>query len=325
MLLALTKDTSIIRLESRHLNVSFDGEEKTETVPLPLIERVVLTDVPRISGAVIQELLLRHIPVTFISAKGEFAGQIHYTPGGDAERKLRQIQFSEKKFISPACRVLEAKLYNQKRLLQRWSASHQTALPECQEISKLYKSLKYQTTLETLKGIEGLAARCYFKALQKCVPAWCGFCGRNRRPPADPVNALLSYSYAVMTGEMENLIRLHGLDPGIGFLHCSQYNTSTLALDLLEPFRPGYCDMLALDLLNHRRLKEEHFQFMPDESCRLTQTGRKIFFAAWENKRQRNFKYNGKTTNWQEIWNNQVMQYLNYLNNSDLPSFFRMP
>lgn len=326
MLLALTKDDSVLRLESKHLTISFSGDEQLQTIPLPLIDRVVLTDTPRISGAVIQELLIRKIPVTFVSGKGEFLGQLHFTPGGECQRRRQQHQMSvsEKNNLQASCCLLEAKLYNQKRLLQRLSANRKLPCRECREISKLYKMLKFQTTVELLKGIEGLAARYYFGALKNFMPEWCGFSGRNRHPALDPVNALLSYSYAVMTGEFENLIRLHGLDPGIGFLHCDQYNTPTLAFDLMEPFRPVFCDLLVLDLLNHRRLREEHFDRSAD-FCRLTPAGRKIFFAAWENKRERKFKYAEKTVIWQDIWNNQVMQWINCLKTEELPTFFRMP
>ena len=324
MLLALTKESSVIRLESRHLNIAFTDDEQMQTIPLPLIDRVVLTDTPRISGAVIQELLSRKIPVTFISGRGEFLGQLHFTPGGECERRRLQYTVPEELKLLSACKLLEAKLYNQKRLLQRVSAHRKISCKESREISKLYKRLHFPTNAETLRGIEGLAAKYYFEAFKNFVPAWCCFSERSRHPALDPVNALLSYSYTVMTGEMENLIRLHALDPGAGFLHCDQYNSSTLAFDLMEPFRPGFCDFLVLDLLNHRRLSEKHFERSAG-SCRLTPAGRKIFFAAWENKRERKFKYAGNVVRWQDIWNDQVMQWINFLQNSELPSFFRIP
>lgn len=325
MLLALTDDSSVIHLESRHLNIALSESEPMQAVPLPLIKRVVITDTARVSGAVIQALLVRKIPVIFISRGGKYLGQLHYSPTGDCERKLRQQQFAEMPLLPAVCSLLESKLYNQKRVLQRAAAARKLLCVECQEIDKLYKKLKIQSSIDALRGIEGMAARSYFNALKRFFPEWCNFAGRNRQPASDPVNALLSYSYAVMTGEMENLIRLHALDPGVGFLHCNQYNRSTLTLDLIEPLRPCFCDILVLDLFSHKRLQEDNFDFMPDGSCRLTRAAKKIFFSAWEKKRQRKFRYSGVVTDWESIWNDQVMQWINYLKKTELPSFFRMP
>ena len=138
------------------------------------------------------------------------------------------------------------------------------------------------------------------------------------------MNALLSYSYAVMAGEFENLIRLHALDPSWGFLHCESYNTPALALDLMEPFRVGCCDMLVIGLLTHHCLRKEHF-FFTDREVRLSAEGRKIFFTAWESKRSRKFKFDGRVTDWQNIWDLQVRNWLNFLLTGELSSFFKLP
>lgn len=149
MLLALTKDSSVIRLESHHLNIFSTDDGENHTVPLSLVERVILTDIPRISGAVIQELLVRKIPVTFVSGKGEFLGQVHFSPAGECKRRKLQYKMSDEYNLLPVYKLLEAKLYNQKRLLQRLSASHHKEAPECLDISRQMKSLKRQNALAT--------------------------------------------------------------------------------------------------------------------------------------------------------------------------------
>lgn len=323
MLLAITHSNSIIRLESRHLTISNDGI-LNGIVPLNLLSRVLLPDIMSISGALIQALLQRHIPIILLSADGKYIGQMHYTPSGDNERKILQYKFALTGNILPAQQLLNAKLYNQKRVLQRLATSHKTVCTASRMLDKLQKQLHSKTSLEALRGIEGLAAKEYFHSLSGYIPNWCNFTGR-RRPATDPFNAVLSYSYAVMSGELENLVRLHLLEPGMGFLHQRSYNTPCLVLDLLEVFRACYCDMLVIGLFNHRQLRQEHFDYTSDNGqFRLNRTGKKIFFTAWERKRKSSLLLEGKRTSWQEIWNRQVLIWVNFLEHSNDIKFFRM-
>lgn len=323
MLLALTKQDNIIRLESRHLKISSKSGSETDIIPVNLLDRVILTEPSRISGAVMQQLLEAHIPVILIGKNGKYLGQMHYTPGGDCQRRRLQAMLPAEDLLQPAINLLDAKLYNQKRVLQRLAANRRQHCPACRTMERLRRKLPLQKNPDQLKGIEGLAAHCYFEALSSYFPEWCAFSKRCKRPAMDPANALLSYSYAIMTGEMENLIRLHALDPAFGFLHCKNYDTPALALDLLEPFRPGYCDMLVINLLTHHHIRREHFA-ATENGIRLTPDGRRIFFRAWEEKRARKFKNNGILTGWQNVWDLQVRNWLKFLTDGILPSFFRL-
>ena len=280
MLLALTKQETVLRLESRHLQVSSEQSEAVAgTIPVNLLDRVILTECARISGAVMQQFLEAHIPVILLDKRGKYLGEFHFAPLGDSQRRRAQALFVPEENLTPAKSLLDAKLYNQKRLLQRLAANRHQECPACYSIEHLRRKLFQQPDLDSLKGVEGLAGRIYFGILKSFLPEWCVFSGRNRHPAKDPFNALLSYSYAVMKGELENLIRLHALDPAFGFLHCQSYNTPALALDLMEPFRPGYCDVLAVSLLTHHHLRCEHF-IAADGAVRLSGPGREIFFRA---------------------------------------------
>ena len=323
MLLLLTKQSNVIRLESRHLKISSDAGD-SGIIPLNLLDRVILTESAHISGAVMQQFLEARIPIILVNKTGKYVGEFHYTPMGDSKRRKAQALFEPAENLLPARNLLVAKLYNQKRLLQRLAANRNRNFPEHYQLDNLRKKLTRQPDLDSLKGIEGLASRIYFGALKTYLPEWCSFSGRNRRPAVDSFNALLSYSYAVLTGEFENLIRLHALDPAFGFLHCQSYNTPALALDLIEPFRPGYCDMLALGLLTRRHLRGEHFTDAGG-ATRLTGEGRKIFFRAWELKRKRRFKYGGKRISWQDVWDLQVRNWLKFLTGGITPEFFKLP
>ena len=324
MPLAITNTESIIRLESRHLTVA-DNDRIAGIVPLNLLKRVILTDIPQISGAVIQALLQRHIPVIMLTGNGEYLGQTHYSPSGYNERKRLQYSFEQGNNLLPAKRLLETKHYNQKRVLQRLASARNGKCYACINIKKFQGLLYCKTSLNELCGIEGLAAREYFGALRAFIPDWCNFTGRHRRPAPDPFNAALSYSYAVMTGELENLLRLHLLEPGIGFLHKDQYNVPTLALDLQEIFRPCFCDMLIISLFNHHQLRKEHFEFDSENgACRLNRNGKNVFFTAWERKRKCRFKYGDKRMQWQDIWNQQILNWIKFLEKQTDINFFKM-
>ena len=326
MLLAVTNDQTTIRLESRHLTLSQD-DKLAGTVPVNLIDRVVLSGAANVSGSVFQALLMRHIPIIMLDNCNRYLGQMHYSPSGNCERIALQYHVYQEHDLLPAQRLLETKIYNQKRVLQRLATARKEILPERKIFNSLQRSLSRQNSSEELLGLEGFAAKKYFTALSRYIPQWCGFTGRQRQPTPDPFNAALSYSYTIMTGEIENLIRLHALDPGIGFLHNKSYNTPALALDLLEIFRACFCDMLVLDLFNHNRLRAEHFSFNKESGqYLLNQMGKNIFFRSWEKKRHSHFKYQGVQTTWQAIWNRQVLMWLNFLQQKDVNElkFYKM-
>ncbi|MFE4399877.1 CRISPR-associated endonuclease Cas1, partial [Kitasatospora sp. NPDC056808] len=140
-------------------------------------------------------------------------------------------------------------------------------------------------SLDTLMGVEGNAARTYFAALAFAIRPADGipaFAHRNRRPPTDPVNALLSYTYGLLRGLVHGAAEQVGLDPYIGFLHGIRPTKPALALDLMEEFRPALADRFALTLLNRRQLRPTHFETTPGGAVHLTDNGRKVVIAAWQ-------------------------------------------
>lgn len=110
------------------------------------------------------------------------------------------------------------------------------------------------TSISEVRGTEGIAATCYFQLLSSFFPSAFPFQGRSRRPPKDAANAVLSYVYTMLTCEMEAVLRSHMFDIGFGFMHCNQQSAPSLALDMIEPFRSGFGDLLTLNILGHNRL-----------------------------------------------------------------------
>jgi CRISP-associated protein Cas1 len=141
--------------------------------------------------------------------------------------------------------------------------------------------LNNASSTDAVRGIEGLAARLWFNCLADILDEKWGFSGRNRRPPRDPVNALLSLGYTLLVSEIRKAVYERGLDPCIGFLHEPYPGRESLVLDLVEPFRAGV-DAFVLSLAESG-LEPDDFTINDDEGCRLSKNGRGVFYNEWEN------------------------------------------
>jgi CRISP-associated protein Cas1 len=149
-------------------------------------------------------------------------------------------------------------------------------------------------SIDEAMGIEGNAARGYFAALRDVHRPGDGiptFTHRVRRPPTDPVNALLSFSYGLLRALVHGAAEQVGLDPYVGFLHGIRPAKPALALDLMEEFRPVLADRFTLTLLNRREVREPHFETLPGGAVRLTDDGRKLVLAAWQEWRTQTWEH----------------------------------
>ncbi len=131
-------------------------------------------------------------------------------------------------------------------------------------------------------GLEGSAAAAWYDHLKTHLPDTWNFTGRNRRPPRDPLNALLSLSYTLVANELRRAVHAHGLDPALGFLHQPYPGRESLVLDLLEPLRAS-ADAFALHCL--QQLTPEQFSYDPQQGCRLNQEGRAHYYGEWASSR----------------------------------------
>ncbi|NLE66463.1 MAG: CRISPR-associated endonuclease Cas1, partial [Lentisphaerae bacterium] len=217
------------RLDSHHVVISRhegDASSPPRHVPLHDVDRVVVVGQPHISMAVLCELMKRGLPVSFLTPAGRWLGTLSPDNNLNAARRLAQYDRSRDETLSvPVARALiAAKLQNARRVLQRLAANRsETQLPahaQCQEeIKRLIGRTTRETDLESLRGLEGLGSARYFGQLKRYFPEHMPFPERSRRPPRDPANALLSWTYTIVLGELDAQVRSHGLDPGIGFLH----------------------------------------------------------------------------------------------------------
>lgn len=254
--------------EYQRLLVTRD-DEVIMRVPIGRVTRVVLIGRAGATTAALHALLEAGIPLVLISRSGKLLGQL--SPPMPANLPLRQAQYRRDEdaafcFRLAQC-VVAGKLRNQRTLARRLARRHDYLEQQAaDELDHSVDRAEKATDVAVLRGIEGQAARVYFGLLRQAFePQW-QFKGRNRRPPRDPINALLSLGYSLLTQNMMSALEIAGLDPYLGYFHAETYGRPALALDLVEEYRAPVVDSLTLSLANHHILKPKDFE--PDDETR---------------------------------------------------------
>lgn len=268
-----------------------DGQ--TSKVPLKDVAHVAVFGNVQVTTQSLLALMESGRTVAFFSGGGRLAGLASGLGSKNVELRRRQFRTHEDDEIRlPLVRhIVEAKIANQRTLLRRNGAPSKETLTE---MAKLMASCAKADSLAALRGIEGRAARLYFEAfptmLSSPIKDSFDMDGRNKRPPRDPVNALLSFGYSLLTRDMVAATAGVGFDPSVGYYHSCEPGRPALALDLMEPFRPLIVDSVVLRLINTQMLALRDFLIIPG-NVQLTTTGRKQFFAAYEQRMNEEIKH----------------------------------
>ncbi|GAB4537445.1 MAG: CRISPR-associated endonuclease Cas1 [Anaerolineales bacterium] len=285
--LYLTQQLAKIRIRKGRLLVEQDGETLAH-LPLGHISEVVLFGNIGLSTPAIGMLLAKGIEVVFLSEDGRFKGRL--TAGLTPHVPLRKAQYralDDPAFHLELARgLVQAKLRHQRALLQRHNRerSDPHIAASIARLQDALAELPRRSQLSSLRGHEGAAAAAYFGGLRHLFdPAW-RFESRNRRPPRDPVNVLLSLGYTLLTQIASSAVQTVGLDPYAGFLHEVVYNRPALGLDLVEEFRP-VVDGIVLWTCNSGQVTPADFTPGPPERpVVLSAQGRKRFLLAFEQR-----------------------------------------
>lgn len=266
--------------------VCYENNERIGTIPLAPIERIYLKGDVTLQASLLAKLGERNIGVICLSGRKNIPSLFLAQPHNDAERRLAQygLANNESFCLSFAKKLVTLKLLTQKNWL--WQASNARMdkkvllVPKAEELEMLIRKIDEQTNLAALRGIEGRAASAYFSALSIYLPPSLKFDGRNRRPPRDPFNAVLSLTYTLLHSEAVLASHGAGLDPFIGFYHALDYGRESLACDLIEPLRP-LVDNWLLGCFRKEILRVEHFSTTQD-GCFLGKAGRVHFYQEYE-------------------------------------------
>lgn len=292
-LLPARDDALPVYVQEQGAYVGKDGEQLTirsvtgHTIKRPLINisQVSLFGNVQVTAAAIRTLAERAIPLCHFSYGGWFVAVTHGFHHKNIQLRLAQFRTATdpQAALNVARGFIAAKIKNSRTLLRRHAAEQHKA--DLTRLADFLEKTDRAMSLESLMGLEGMAAKVYFSGFARLLRGGETFQleGRNRRPPADPVNALLSFVYSLLTKELTVTLQSVGFDPYLGFMHQPHYGRPSLALDLAEEFRPLVADSTVLTLINNEEVNPRHF-ISRAGSVTLTDVGRKAVLAAYERR-----------------------------------------
>lgn len=264
--------------------------ERDETPLLEIhdfkVERVVVFGNVQLTTQAISFLLERGIDTSFLSASGKLKGRLASLASKNITLRVRQFaRAGEAEFAAALARAIVAgKIANCGEVLARHQRNHPGCdlSAETRQLRALGQKVQGVSSRDSLRGIEGQAAAAYFQGFARMLRRPLNFRKRTRRPPTDPVNALLSFGYTLLYNEAIGALVTVGFDPYLGFYHTLRYGRCSLALDLIEELRPLTIDRLTLNLINMEILRREDFQGEEGRGTLLSAEGRKRFFREYE-------------------------------------------
>lgn len=272
--------------------IGLSGEQLTISTPsgrqsarLPNTSEVNVFGNIQITTQALRALVERGIPVSLFSYGGWFSGRVVSHDSKNVELRIAQHAAAADSVlcVQIARRIVESKILNCRTLLRRnVPVLDPTVLFE---LKQLARKASEAVSLESLLGYEGTAARVYFGAFTKMLKGVSEFDldGRNRRPPRDPVNAMLSFAYALLTKDFALALSTAGLDPLLGFYHQPRFGRPALALDLMEEFRPLIADSVVIGAINNDVIRDTDF-VIAKGGCALSHAARKRFILAYERR-----------------------------------------
>jgi CRISPR-associated protein Cas1 len=260
-------------------------DEKVASVRLIDLDQVcVMSRGVQVSTAAIHTLISHDIPVLYFSGGGWFKGIAHGLPGKNIELRRRQVVTASTDSLRFAKTFVRGKLHNSRTLLRRHAPS---ATDTLRALQQLIAEVDGADAEAALLGYEGMGAKQYFAAFSQMVDPdkrdFFAFEGRTRRPPRDPINATLSFVYALLVKELTVAAIGIGLDPYLGFYHRPRFGRPALSLDVAEEFRPLVADSTVLMLINNGEIRPAHF-IGGSSASGLTREGRRRVIAAFERR-----------------------------------------
>ena len=294
-LFVLTED-SYLSLDGENVVVSREREEVAR-FPLHTLEGILTFAYPGASPALMGACAKRGVDLAFFTPRGRFLARTVGEERGNVLLRQAQYRASDSPYESLrlAKGFILGKIYNARWVLERATRDHPMRVPveRLKELSaQLAAALVRVEECETpdeLLGIEGEAAQRYFSGFDSLILQQrdvFSFTGRSRRPPLNPINALLSFAYSLLARDCAAALDGVGLDPYVGLLHRPRPGRASLALDLMEELRCVYADRFVLSCVNQKILTASHCRSQENGAVLLTDEGRRVFLSAWQKRRQ---------------------------------------
>lgn len=293
--LFVTQVDAKVNLESDNICVKKDDVVLLR-VPLLNLEQIILFNYYGATPQLLGECAKRNISVSFLSEYGKYLGTFHGESSGNVLLRREQYRIADdKRALDYAKTFIFGKLHNQKWVIERgirdYSLRIDAALLKKQSefISEQLKQVLIIDKEENLRAAEGNAAHHYFSSFDELIlqnKELFTFTNRNRRPPTDAVNAMLSFAYTLLASECRHALEVVGLDSYVGFLHADRPGRASLALDLMEELRPHFADRFVLSLINRNEVSGTDFEFQSSGAVYLSAQSRKKFLSSWQNRKK---------------------------------------
>ena len=290
---------------SEDVYLSLDGEnvvanrekEAIARYPLHTLQTIVSFSYSGASPALMGACAQRGIGLAFCTPRGRFLARVCGESSGNVLLRREQYRIADdsQRSCEIARNMIFGKLSNGASSIQRTLRDHAPRVADCgledaaRKVKELLPLVLEVSDLEALRGLEGVGAAAYFGVFDHLLlnrKEDFFFHGRNRRPPLDRVNAMLSFAYSLLAHDCASALESVGLDAYVGFLHRDRPGRESLALDLMEELRPCMADRFVLTLVNNRVVKPEDFQVQDSGAVLLTDEGRKKFLKAWQERKR---------------------------------------
>ncbi len=290
---------------SEDIYLSLDGEnvvanregQAVARYPLHTLSGILSFSYAGASPALMGACAQRDVSLSFCTPRGRFLARICGENSGNV--LLRRMQYRIADDPAQSCLIARSmifgKLYNARWSIERTRRDHGLRLDgealsqASQRIKDLLPAVLAESSLDSLRGLEGAAATAYFHVLDDMILSnkeEFFFHGRTRRPPLDPFNAMLSFAYGLLANDCASALEGVGLDAYVGFLHRDRPGRASLALDLMEELRPCLADRFVLTLINNRVVKPSDFQHREGGAVLLTDEARRAFLKAWQERKR---------------------------------------
>lgn len=294
--LFVTSEDVYLSLDGENVVTNRDGEAVAR-YPLHTLQSIVSFSYSGASPALMGACAKREIGLAFCTPRGRFLARVSGQMQGNV--LLRRTQYRVADDPSESCRVARmmilGKVYNARWSIERTRRDHAMRIDGerfaavSQQLQGLLPQITAETSLESLRGLEGAGATAYFSILDDMILQGKDtffFRERSRRPPLDAFNAMLSFAYSLLAHDCASALETVGLDAYVGFLHRDRPGRESLALDLMEELRPCFADRFVLTMVNNRIIKPEDFDFRESGAVFLTDTGRKSFLQKWQERKR---------------------------------------
>lgn len=294
--LFVTSEDVYLSLDGENV-VANRGGESVARYPLHTLQSIVSFSYVGASPALMGACAQREIGLAFCSPRGKFLARAVGPAQGNV--LLRRMQYRTADDPAQSCRIARSmifgKVYNARWSVERTRRDHamrvdgQRFSAVSTQLQGLLPQIAEETSLESLRGLEGAGAAAYFSVLDDMIlreKETFYFHERSRRPPLDPFNAMLSFAYSLLTHDCASALESVGLDAYVGYLHRDRPGRESLALDLMEELRPCFADRFVLTLVNNRVLQASDFVFRESGAVLLTDQGRRSFLQKWQERKK---------------------------------------